>query len=70
MMGEKVSYETETKCYFNDDKCRFLIADREWTVDEQREEHQDGDVYSNRPYEMTQTCTNCLLGKILDELRK
>lgn len=59
-------FDEETKCHFRDIECMFLISEEDLknSLDDLEEE----DSLSQRPYEYTITCTNCLLAQILKKL--
>ena len=59
-------FDEETKCHFVDKECVFLISEED--LKNSLDDLEDGESLSQRPYEYTLTCTNCLLAQILKNL--
>lgn len=63
------TFDEETKCHFFPDiECGFLISEE--GLMNSLDDLDEGDSLASRPYEYTLTCTNCLLAKILDSVKK
>jgi len=60
------NFDEETKCHFRDIECMLLISEED--LKNSLGDLEEEDSLSQRPYEYTLTCTNCLLAQILKKL--